>query len=137
MRNGAIEELARVVFCLALALLACHELDAVARREWRMLPVFDRLDDDAGQKAFALAHIPLFTGLFWLAAHPSARLRIACQLAVDAFLVFHAALHFSLSGDRLYEFEPPVETITVYGGAAAGIVHAALLRGSQRARTGA
>ncbi len=132
MKNSATEESARIVFCLALALLACHEIDAVARREWRMLIFLDRLDDADGLKAFMLIHIPLFTALFWLTAHPSTHVRFASQLGVDAFLAIHAILHFSLSGHALYEFEPPVETITVYGGAAAGVVHATLLLARRR-----
>ena len=116
------------LFFLGLSLLACHELDAVARHEWRLLSILSLLEDEAGFVAFVLAHVPLFAALFWLTAHDSPRVRWRSRLAVDVFLVIHAGLHYSLSGHSLYEFEPPIETITVYGGALVGACHAILAR---------
>jgi len=118
------------LFYLGLALLAGHELDAVARHEWRLLPVLNLLDDETGQMVFILAHLPLFAALFWLTGHQSLKIRNWSQLGVDGFLIFHGALHYALSGHPLYEFTAPVETITVYGGGIVGAVHLALtLRG--------
>ena len=112
------------LFFLGLSLLACHELDAVARHEWRLMVVLERLDDETGFLAFVLGHVPAFAALFWLTAHDSPRVRWWSRLVVDVFLVVHAGLHYSMSGDPLYEFRPPVETITVYGGAVVGMWHA-------------
>ena len=114
------------LFFLGLSLLACHELDAVARHEWRLLPILSMLDDEAGLVAFVLAHVPAFAALFWLTAHDSPPIRWWSRLVVDLFLIVHAGLHFSLSGSPLYEFHPPVETITVYGAAVVGACHAVI-----------
>ncbi len=115
-----------LVFYLGLALLACHELDAVARHEWRLLPILGSLDDDVGSILFILFHIPIFTFLFWATGHRSKTIRRRSQMGVDAFLVAHGVAHFAMSGHALYEFEGAVETITVYGGALIGAAHGGL-----------
>jgi len=116
-----------VLFYVGLALFAVHEMDAVARYEWRLLPGLSLLGDDAGQITFVLLHIPLFVLLFWMTGHRSEQIRYKSQLSVDGLLLVHGLAHFALSGHPLYEFEAPVETITVYGGALVGIVHGGLL----------
>lgn len=113
-------------FYLGLTLLICHELDAVFRHEWRILPGLSLLQDGPARTVFILIHIPAFVVLFWLTGHKSEIIRWRSQLGVDIFLVGHAVVHFGMSGHELYEFEPPVETITVYGGALAGFIHAIL-----------
>ena len=50
--------LLHILFYLGFSLLACHELDAVARHEWRLLPVLNKLNDDSGLIVFVLLHIP-------------------------------------------------------------------------------
>ena len=113
----------QAIFFIGLALLATHELDAMTRHEWRLLPVLSQLDDEAGRFWFVLLHIPLFAGVFWLASHLNQKIRSTSQIVISAFLVIHGGLHFALSGHDLYEFEAPIETITVYGGAVAGLVY--------------
>lgn len=115
-----------ILFYVGLALLACHEMDAVARHEWRLLPVLSSLEDTAALVVFVLLHIPIFTFLFWATGHKSEKIRNRSQISTDIFLVAHGVIHFTLSGHVLYEFKAPVETITVYGGAAVGIIHLAL-----------
>lgn len=112
-----------VLFYLGLSLLACHELDAVARHEWRLLPILDLLPDETGQTVFVVAHIPLFLVIFWLTGHRSPTIRHRSQLAIDAFLVVHAIAHFAKSNHQLYEFEGPLEWLFVYGAAVVGGSH--------------
>ena len=112
-----------VLFYLGLSLLACHELDAVARHEWRLLPILNLLSDETGQTVFIVAHIPLFLAIFWLTGHRSPTIRRRSQMTVDAFLVVHAIAHLLLSGHRLYEFEGLLEWLLVYGGGVAGAAH--------------
>lgn len=117
------------VFWTGFALLLGHEMDAMVRHEWRLLPGFSAIADDAlARDLFTLAHIPLYAVLIWLAGHTRAVLRTRTQWGIDLFLVAHGAVHFILSDHRLYEFEPPVETITVYGAALVGAVHLAVSR---------
>ena len=111
------------LFYLGLSLLACHELDAVARHEWRLLPILDLLPDETGQTVFIIAHIPLFLAIFWLTGHRSPAIRHRSQMAIDGFLVVHAIAHFVLSDQELYEFEGPLEWLFVYGGGVVGASH--------------
>jgi hypothetical protein len=117
-----------ILFYFGLALLATHELDAMTHHEWRLMPVLNLLDDDLARSVFVVLHIPIFTVLFWLTGHRSAVVRMRSQIGVDIFLMMHGAVHFLFSGSDLYEFEPPIETITVYGGLLVGFVHLLLLR---------
>ncbi|WP_162789477.1 DUF6713 family protein [Altererythrobacter sp. ZODW24] len=122
-------------FYLGLALLVCHELDAVFRHEWHLLPGLSQLQDGPARTIFILIHIPTFVALFWLTGHESEAIRKRSQLGLDAFLIGHAALHLSMSGHDLYEFEPPVETITVYGGALVGLMHSIICVKTRRSET--
>lgn len=123
---GQHSGLQHFVFFIALALLACHELDAVARHEWRLLPILSQLNDVDGLKAFVLLHIPIFAILFWLTGHRSDEIRIRSQIFVSVFFIVHAILHSMLSGHDLYEFEAPIETITVYGAAILALIYLAM-----------
>lgn len=124
---GKRTEKLHALFYLGLALFVCHELDAVARHEWMLLPILNQMHDETARNAFILLHIPLFALLFWLTGHRSDVIRLRSQLAIDGFLLVHAVLHLSVSGSETYEFTGPVETITVYGGALIGCVHAFLI----------
>ena len=119
--------LLHILFYLGFSLLACHELDAVARHEWRLLPVLNKLNDDSGLIVFVLLHIPAFTLLIWLTGHHTEKIRWRSQILFDLFLIVHGIAHYLFSGHPLYEFEPPIETITVYGGALVGFFHLLLL----------
>ena len=47
------------LFLVAFALMMTHELDAVARMEWRVLPLTSWMDDNLGFHVFVAAHVPL------------------------------------------------------------------------------
>jgi hypothetical protein len=68
------------LFLLAFALMMTHELDAVARLEWRVLPVTSWMPDDVGFHVFVAAHVPLVLVLVhwaWLLAAAAGRRRSA------------------------------------------------------------
>ncbi|MGB0920960.1 MAG: DUF6713 family protein [Alphaproteobacteria bacterium] len=115
------------LFCLALALLATHELDAMIRHEWRLLPVLSGMDDKAAMQAFILLHIPMFGVMYWMGGHGNAKARRRNQLILDAIMVGHAIAHFLLNDHPKYEFVPPVETITVFGAGLVAAIHMWLL----------
>ncbi len=114
------------VFAVGLALLVCHELDAVARHEWRLLPFLDQLSDDVGRAVFVLLHIPLLVALFWLTGHRTDTIRHRSRVAVDLFLVVHGGLHGLFSAHESYEFTGLVSNLLIYGGSAVGLAHIAL-----------
>ena len=109
---------------LAVALLAVHEMDAMTHAEWRLLPVLGGMDDDTAREAFVFLHIPLYVGVFW-AVFVSSWKQLAGRL-FSAATIAHAVAHLLLSGHEHYTFIAPIETITVYGAALAGLAHLAL-----------
>lgn len=115
------------LFCLVLALLACHELDAMVKNEWHLLPVLKNMPDTQAMPLFIWLHIPMFAVLFWMGGHENPVWRRRMQALIDSLVIVHAAAHFILSGHPHYEFEPPIETITVYGAAVIAMLHGAAL----------
>lgn len=105
---------------LAVSLLAVHEMDAMTHAEWRLLPILSGMEETAARDTFVLLHIPLYVGLFWALFFASWRL-LAGRIFAGAAIA-HASAHFLLSGHDLYTFAPPIETLTVYGAALAGLV---------------
>ena len=118
--------LSEAVFFLGFAVLACHELDAVAQSEWRLLPILGALPDNVSYNAFIVGHIPIFAVLVWLVGHQSPTVRWRSRLGLDLFLVFHAGLHWLMSDHALYAFETPLSIGLIYGGGAIGLLHMAV-----------
>lgn len=105
---------------LGLACIATHELDAVARKEWRILPLLSRLEDATAEPVFIVLHIPLFFLIFGLTDRPG-----PARYVFSAAWIMHACAHFLLSGHAEYHFGPPIETMTVYAAAAFGAIYLA------------
>lgn len=115
-------------FRIGFALLLTHELDAVARAEWRVLPMTRWLPDDVGFPVFVLAHVPLFVWLIWLIGHTDPAVRVRWQIIVSAFLVVHVVLHLLFSGHRHYDFHGWMSQLLIFGGGAFGAAHLLLHR---------
>ena len=118
---------AAALFFLVVAGFIAHELDAVHKREWRLLFVLRGMPDEPARRAFVLLHVPLFAVLLWLIAHPDAAVRYGTMLGLDAFLVVHAVLHWRLSGHPKYEFDTPHSRLLIFGTAALAAAHALVL----------
>jgi len=112
-----------ILFLLALSLFVCHELDAMTHQEWLLLPILNALPGETARIVFVIAHIPLFTVIFWLVCHQSFEVRRRSQIVFDSFLMVHAVLHFMMSGQDRYTFDAPLEGLLVYGAAAVGLSH--------------
>ena len=115
-----------LLFFLGLSFLLCHELDAVAEAEWRLLPVLSGMDDVDAYPLFVWLHVPLFALVLWWTGSTSAVVRRRSQLAVDAFLVIHAVLHTALHSHEDYTFHSTLSLACIYGAAAVGLLHGLL-----------
>ena len=109
-------------FYAVLALLFAHELDAVERHEWRLLPGLRSLPDGVAGRLFVLLHVPLFVAVLALVTHPSGRTRRRFRLALDVFAVVHAGLHGRFSDHPEYEFDAPSSRLLIAGAAVAGLL---------------
>ncbi len=114
------------LFAVSLSLLISHELDAMIRKEWELLPGFGGLADSTAADIFNLLHVPLFALILVGIMSGSTRTRRRTATGVELFLIGHAIAHTALRGADEYLFEAPVETITVYGAAAVGFGHLAI-----------
>lgn len=107
-------------FRIGFALLLTHELDAVARAEWRVLPLTNGMPDAIAMPVFVLAHVPLFAWLIGRVGHPDAAVRARWQMIVSAFLLVHVGLHLLFSGHAHYDFHGAMSQLLIYGGGAFG-----------------
>lgn len=83
------------------------------------LPGLSSLPDDTARSLFIWLHIPLYAGLLWVMF--CATWRLLAGRIFSIAMIAHAIAHFALSRHELYTFIPPIETITVYGAAFAGL----------------
>ncbi|WP_324133229.1 DUF6713 family protein [Bosea sp. (in: a-proteobacteria)] len=67
-----------------------HELDAVKRHEWRVLPLTSFLPDRIGEQTFIWLHLPLFALLLWGGYGDPAN---ATRMGLSAFAIVHVGLH--------------------------------------------
>ena len=118
---------AGVVFALAFSALLAHELDAVHKREWRLLFVLRTMPDEPARRAFVLAHVPLVAVLLWLVVHPAEGVRFWTEVGLDGFMVLHAGLHLRLSNRTLYVFNTSHSRLLIFGAAALALAHLAIL----------
>ena len=56
--------MASIFYFVMLAFFIAHELDAVKRHEWRVLPLTSFLPEKPAEQIFIWAHVPLFLAQF-------------------------------------------------------------------------
>ena len=78
-----------------------HELDAVKRHEWRVLPATSFLPERIGEQVFIWLHVPLFALLLWGGDDDVAS---ATRLGLSAFAIMHVGLHILFRRHPAYEF---------------------------------
>ncbi len=79
----------KILLWINISLFYIHELDAVRKREWRMMIFAERLNDETAYRIFTALHLPLFAAVFWLV---ESRFDILYWF-VSGFGVFHFLLH--------------------------------------------
>lgn len=93
-----------ILYYTMVAAFFTHELDAVKRHEWRVLPVISSLSERVGEQTFIWIHVPLFALLLWGGdGDPDGAIRIG----LAAFAIIHVWLHFLLREHPDNEFNNP------------------------------
>lgn len=116
-----------VFFWIGFSTLLVHEMDAVRLREWRILPLFSRLDDQRGFAVFTLAHIPLYILLFaGLSPEIAVGGKSTLMLGLDWFMVVHVGLHYLLRNLPRNEFNTTFSWLIIAGAGLAGGIDALL-----------
>lgn len=108
----------QIFFFGGLSLIFTHELDAVRRREWRILPGLARLDDDTGFAAFTALHAPFFLALLW--GLFGAGLNRGLADALSLFFVVHVGLHLLALSHPRNEFTSPLSWTLIAGAGLCG-----------------
>ncbi|UMZ14293.1 hypothetical protein I9018_11640 [Pseudomonas sp. MPFS] len=120
-----------ILWILAVALFAGHELDAVAQAEWRLLYGLRALEPAQGRDWFIALHVPLCAALMLLAGHRQARIRRISRRSLAGFFVVHAGLHYRLQEHPLYLFGSLPSQVLIYACALAGFGYLLLDLGSR------
>ena len=90
-----------LLYYAMVAALFTHELDAVKRHEWRVLPLTSFLPERVGEQVFIWVHVPLFLAIFLFSqGHPVSTFR----LGLLAFAMIHVGLHWLFRKHPAYEF---------------------------------
>ena len=90
-----------ILYGTLLAAFFTHELDAVKRHEWRVLPFTSFLPDHIGEQVFIWVHVPLFAAiLLFSGSEPTSGSRIAIAI----FAIVHVWLHWVFRNHPKYEF---------------------------------
>jgi hypothetical protein len=105
----------------ALAFLFTHELDAVNCQEWRMLPLLNFLDDNAGYQVFTFLHVPIFAGILY-GTH-SSKNRDCILYRWSLFNVVHTGLHVLALWCPRNQFQSPLSWSLIIGGGICGFIH--------------
>jgi hypothetical protein len=125
------------VFNVVFGPSTTHELDAVHRHEWRVLPLTRWMSEHVGMSTFIPIHVPLFAGLAsvcW-AADPSRRR--SARRVFSSFSLVHVGLHWLFRIDRNYEFRGFVSNGLILGAGLAGALFLALNRSTSAGATSA
>ncbi len=116
-------------FWLGLAFILTHEMDAVARKEWQILPVLSKIrDDKIGVLVFMVLHIPLYTALFWgLFSSGLDTINLGLVRGLNLFFVVHVLLHFLLRHHSKNQFNNWFSWLLIIGAGLAGAIDLLLI----------
>ncbi len=112
--------LSQILFYLMLAFFFTHELDAVKRHEWRLLPKISFLPDHIVERIFIWLHIPLFLMIFYYAA---GEVNSGFNLFLSGFSVVHAGGHWLFRKHPACEFNNPTSWTLISATGIFGALH--------------
>lgn len=112
-----------ILFFVAVSSLLLHEMDAIDKKEWRLLFVLRRLPDEGALRWFILLHLPLFVALMALVAAAQSTTVHRIEGGVDAFLIVHAGLHEQLAFRGETAFANAFSRSLIWSAAGLGAIH--------------
>jgi len=112
-----------LLFNLGLATLSTHELDAVTQSEWHLLYILNKLPETIAANTFVVAHVPLFTIIFWLGFNENLKVRKWTRIIFSLFLIIHAGLHKALENHPLYTFNSLISKCLIFGAGLFGLLY--------------
>lgn len=107
-------------YYLMLALFITHELDAVKRHEWRVLPLTSFLPERVGEQVFIWAHVPIFVLLLNFGGLDPRSFVAVC---LSAFSIVHILLHIGFRKHPKNEFNNISSWSLIVGTGLFGALH--------------
>ena len=116
--------MAQAAYFAMLALILTHELDAMTRKEWRLLPGWRNLSDEMGRIIFVGAHVPLFFVLLLLGiGYPLS----AAAWWLSLFAIIHLGMHWLLRNHPENRFDNLGSWLLIGGAGVFGALHIIIL----------
>lgn len=110
-----------LLFVAAFSFLLTHEMDAVRRHEWRLLPFLSRLnDDERAHELFTALHVPLYIALLWVFFGRGVASAVPLVVGLDLFCIVHVGLHVLLRNHPNYHFRSLLSWGLIAGAGVAG-----------------
>ena len=103
-----------------IGFLSTHELDAVQKHEWRVLPLTSWMSETVGRQVFVFAHVPLFFLIIWIVEQGS---QSKAAMALSTFAVVHVGLHWAFRNHPKYEFLGFGSRALIVGAGVLGLGH--------------
>lgn len=116
--------MASVWFGLMIAFFVTHELDAVKRHEWRVLPLTSWLPDPVAERVFVWAHVPLTLLILWAVAQGADS---DPAMAFSGFAVLHVVLHWFFRNHPENEFRGIDAWLPILAAGFFGMLHLSAL----------
>lgn len=91
-----------IFYWAMIAAFLTHELDAVKRHEWRILPLANRLPEKLAEQVFIWTHAPLFLAILWFSSNGA---ETPFALAFSVFAIVHVGLHWAFRKHPKNEFQ--------------------------------
>ncbi|MCL2140269.1 MAG: hypothetical protein FWH42_01110 [Dehalococcoidia bacterium] len=115
----------KTIFVALISLLFIHEMDAIRNKEWEMIPLLNRMDDNEAYQVFLLAHLPLFLIVLSLLALSSGSVQTFFFYIFDGMLILHTFVHFIFRNHYLNRFKRNSYRI-MYGIGGIAVIHLGL-----------
>ncbi|HBE67600.1 MAG TPA: hypothetical protein DDW52_05560 [Planctomycetaceae bacterium] len=109
-----------IIFNLMLACFITHEIDAVDKKEWRMLFVLRKMNDKRAAMLFMLLHVPLCAVVLSLVYSTYSDVSFFSRLSLALFAVIHLWLHWRLRNHPKNQFAGPISYGPIAGAAMLG-----------------
>ena len=108
------------IYYLTVGFIFTHELDAVKRREWRILPLIRSLPENVGEQLFIWLHLPIFALLLIGGDGEDVN---TVRVALAVFAIVHVGLHWIFRHHPANEFNNPGSWALILGTGALGAAY--------------
>ena len=110
-------------FILGFCFLLAHEMDAIRATEWKIFPVLNKMEDEAGYRTFTVLHVPIYVFLL-LGLFAGGGMTLGLVIGLDVFFIVHALLHLVFYNHPENRFRSVFSYALIFG---AGLFGAASL----------